>query len=79
VAWQCCVAAEAPRTENIEVEATHLGYGHHHETLRVIADRLAQPEGQWTPYADRASDPATTASAPDGATPHDRTAHDKAG
>jgi hypothetical protein len=51
VAWECCLADPAPRTENIEVEATHLGYGHQLETLRVIADRLAQPEGQWAPYA----------------------------
>lgn len=51
VAWECCVADPAPRTENIEVEATHLGYGHQLETLRVIADRLAQPEGEWAPYS----------------------------
>jgi hypothetical protein len=57
VAWQCCVAAAAPRTENVEVTATHLGYGHHHETLRVIADRLAQPEGAWRPYAGSSPEP----------------------
>ena len=51
VAWQCCVADPAPQTENIEVRATHLGIGHQHEALRVIADRLAQPEGRWMPYA----------------------------
>lgn len=50
VAWQCCVADPAPLTENVEVGATHLGYGHHLETLRVICDRLAQPEGAWRPY-----------------------------
>ena len=54
VAWQCCVSEPAPHTENVEVSATHLGYGHHLETLRVIADRLAQPEGTWAPWADRA-------------------------
>jgi pimeloyl-ACP methyl ester carboxylesterase len=74
VAWECCVAAPAPRTENIEVRATHLGYGHQLETLRIIADRLAQPEGEWTPYAgvaDRAD--AADSAAPDG------TAHGRAG
>ncbi len=54
VAWQCCVADPAPHTENVEVGATHLGYGHHLETLRVLADRLAQPEGAWTPWAPAA-------------------------
>ncbi len=53
VAWQCCVADPAPRTENIEVRATHLGIGHQHEALRVIADRLAQPEDGWMPYRGR--------------------------
>ena len=51
VAWECCLSEPAPRTENVEVTATHLGYGHELETLRVIADRLAQPEGAWQPYA----------------------------
>jgi alpha-beta hydrolase superfamily lysophospholipase len=50
VAWQCCLSRPAAETENIEVRSTHLGYGHNVETLRVIADRLAQPEGQWRPY-----------------------------
>ncbi|MBM6405318.1 hypothetical protein JQN72_13820 [Phycicoccus sp. CSK15P-2] len=62
VSWRCCVADPAPRTENVEVGATHLGYGHHLETLRVVADRLAQPEGTWAPY-----DPAA-AGTPDVAT-----------
>ncbi len=55
VAWQCCVSEPAPHTENIEVHASHLGYGHELETLHVITDRLAQPEGAWTPYAAQAA------------------------
>jgi pimeloyl-ACP methyl ester carboxylesterase len=55
VAWECCMSEPAPQTENIEVHATHLGYGHELETLRVIADRLAQPEGRWMPYARSAA------------------------
>lgn len=51
VAWQLCTSLPAPTTENVEVRATHLGFGHHRETLGVIADRLAQPEGSWRPYA----------------------------
>jgi thioesterase domain-containing protein len=50
VAWQCCLSRPAAETENVEVHSSHLGYGHNVETLRVIADRLAQPEGQWRPY-----------------------------
>lgn len=51
VPWECCTSLPAPRTENVEVHATHLGYGHNFETLTVIADRLAQPLGHWRPYA----------------------------
>jgi thioesterase domain-containing protein len=50
VAWQCCLSRPAAETENVEVHSSHLGYGHNVEALRVIADRLAQPEGQWRPY-----------------------------
>ncbi|MFN8183341.1 MAG: alpha/beta hydrolase [Candidatus Nanopelagicales bacterium] len=51
VPWQCCTSLPAPQTENVEVRSTHLGYGHNLETLFVIADRLAQPEGAWRPIA----------------------------
>jgi hypothetical protein len=50
VAWQCCTSLPAPRTENVEVHSSHLGYGHNLETLAVIADRLAQPENCWRPF-----------------------------
>ena len=50
VAWQCCTSLPAPRTENVDVHSSHLGYGHNLETLYVIADRLAQPEGRWRRY-----------------------------
>jgi hypothetical protein len=50
VAWQCCTSLPAPETENIEVRSSHLGYGHNLQTLAVIADRLAQPEGEWRPF-----------------------------
>jgi hypothetical protein len=50
VAWQCCTSLPAPETENVEVHSSHIGYGHNLETLSVIADRLAQPEGCWRPF-----------------------------
>jgi hypothetical protein len=49
-AWQCCVEYEGPRTESIEVEASHCGLGHHPAVVYAIADRLAQPEGQWKKF-----------------------------
>lgn len=50
VAWQACLEQESPTNENIEVRTTHLGLGFHAPALWVIADRLAQPEGQWKPF-----------------------------
>jgi pimeloyl-ACP methyl ester carboxylesterase len=47
VAWQGCLEQEGPLAENIEVEGSHCGLGHNPVVLHAIADRLAQPEGQW--------------------------------
>jgi pimeloyl-ACP methyl ester carboxylesterase len=53
VAWQSCVEPRGPRAESVEVRTSHCGMGHHPATLLVIADRLAQPEGAWRPFAPR--------------------------
>lgn len=50
VAWQCSVEQEGPFTENIEVEASHIGMGLNPMTFYAIADRLAQAEGEWKPF-----------------------------
>lgn len=50
VHWQCCVEDDGPGTESIEVESSHCGLGHHPAALYAIADRLAQPEGEWKPF-----------------------------
>ena len=50
VAWPCCINERAPQVENIEVEASHCGLGHHPLVLYAIADRLAQAEGSWAPF-----------------------------
>ncbi len=50
VAWRCSVEDAGPQAENIEVIASHLGLGAHPAVLYAIADRLAQPEGQWKPF-----------------------------
>jgi pimeloyl-ACP methyl ester carboxylesterase len=49
--WQSCVAEPGPQSESVEVESSHLGIGHHPVVLLTIADRLAQPEGSWKPFA----------------------------
>jgi len=41
----------APQAENIEVHASHIGLGVNAAVLYAVADRLAQPEGQWQPFA----------------------------
>jgi len=50
VAWQGCRERETATSENIEVEGSHCGLGHNPVVLYAIADRLAQPEGQWKPF-----------------------------
>ena len=47
VAWKCCLERETEQSENIEVHASHCGMGLNPTALYAIADRLAQPEGQW--------------------------------
>ena len=50
VAWQSSVQPCGPGAENIEVEASHIGLAVNPVALYAIADRLAQPEGQWKPF-----------------------------
>jgi hypothetical protein len=49
-AWRTCIEKEGPLTENIEVEASHCGLGHHPAAVYAICDRLAQPEGRWKKF-----------------------------
>jgi hypothetical protein len=44
-----------PQRESIEVECSHTGMGFHPDVLKVIADRLAQPRGDWRPYPREAT------------------------
>ncbi len=48
--WRNVVEDPGPQTENIEVLSSHLGMANHPHTLHILADRLAQPLGQWAPY-----------------------------
>ncbi|HSQ01034.1 MAG TPA: alpha/beta hydrolase [Candidatus Dormibacteraeota bacterium] len=56
-AGDSCRADAAPQTENLEVDSSHIGFGHHPVVLLAIADRLAQPEGAWRPFAPPAGWP----------------------
>jgi len=54
VAWQSTVElSERLDVENIHVGGAHLGLGFNPRALLAIADRLAQPEGQWQPFKPR--------------------------
>lgn len=53
VAWQACQErGDHAQAESVEVEASHIGLVWHPKVCRVVADRLAQPEGQWRPYRE---------------------------
>jgi pimeloyl-ACP methyl ester carboxylesterase len=53
VAWRGCLQQPAPDLENVAVHASHMGMTANPEVLRVVVDRLAQPEGHWRPYRRR--------------------------
>jgi pimeloyl-ACP methyl ester carboxylesterase len=50
VNWRMSLAQESAIAENIEVSATHMGMGVNPIVLWIIANRLAQAEGQWRPF-----------------------------
>jgi len=49
-AWQGCMEKFSATSESIEVESSHCGMGHHPAVVYAVAERLAQPEGQWAPF-----------------------------
>jgi pimeloyl-ACP methyl ester carboxylesterase len=50
VNWRCSVEHASEFSENIRIESSHCGLGHHPLALWAIADRLAQKEGAWKPF-----------------------------
>jgi pimeloyl-ACP methyl ester carboxylesterase len=52
-AWQICRETPARSCESIEVRGSHCGLGVNPAALYAVADRLAQPEDGWTPFAPR--------------------------
>lgn len=52
VSWKSSVLAENARTENVEViGASHIGLGANAAVLWAVADRLAQKDGTFAPFA----------------------------
>lgn len=49
-AWRAAIEKEGPLAESVEVPGSHLGLGFNPLVLCAIADRLAQPEGDWKPF-----------------------------
>jgi hypothetical protein len=47
VSWHCSVNEPSPRTESIEIAASHVGMGVNPLALYVVADRLRQDPKQW--------------------------------
>lgn len=50
VAWECSCEEPGPQTETIGLWASHFGLAVNPLVLCVIADRLAQPEGDWKAF-----------------------------
>jgi len=52
VRWESCVqnADHRNEKENIEVNGSHCGMSMNPSIFKIIADRLAQEEGQWEPF-----------------------------
>ena len=53
VPWRYSILPTAPLRESIEVRGSHLGLGHNPAVLSIVAERLAQPDGQWRPISAR--------------------------
>lgn len=51
VPWRSCLIQEDHQSENVEVVGSHTGLGFNPAALYLLADRLAQPEGGWQPFA----------------------------
>lgn len=53
VAWQNCREGDHATSDNIEVRGSHVGLVVNPSVLAAIGDRLAQPEGEFTPFERR--------------------------
>jgi pimeloyl-ACP methyl ester carboxylesterase len=51
VAWQSCREIEGATRESIEIRGAHGTMVRNPAAWRIVADRLAQPEGEWRAYS----------------------------
>ena len=49
-AWENCLANTDHQSENVEVHSSHFGMVVNTSVFQIVADRLAQPEGEWAPF-----------------------------
>ncbi len=47
VNWQACVTEESMQAENVRLHGSHCGLGYNPAVFLIVADRLAQEEGEW--------------------------------
>lgn len=50
VPWQIARQAPSDIADNVEVYGSHVGLGFNASALYLLAERLAQPEGEWRPF-----------------------------
>jgi pimeloyl-ACP methyl ester carboxylesterase len=50
VHWQSCLEYAGAQAENVEVLGSHTGMAMNPLVFHVLADRLAQADGQWRPF-----------------------------
>lgn len=53
VAWESCREIDGARRESVEVRGAHGTMVRNRAAWRIVADRLAQPEGDWRPYREK--------------------------
>jgi len=47
---EATIDGDPARHENVRVPGSHVGLGFNAAVLWIVADRLAQPQGQWAPF-----------------------------
>ena len=53
VPWESCLQQTGPLSENIRVLGSHCGLAHNPSVLYLLAQRLNQAQGAWTPFEPR--------------------------
>ncbi len=48
--WQVCVEEGGPRSENVSIPSSHMGFCFNLAVLLVVLDRLSLPEDTWRPF-----------------------------